>query len=157
MSNGKNLAKVKDMVEGKFGGYKPQVGFGEQEGTPIRKVGEEWEDSEGYKWTQREGYAVKSGTSPNVGIFHQQCEDCDKNGSQIEHTIRTISNEYPKGPVKHNIKVLNKKNSECARGLSSFSSDEILRIMGHHSKEIEKILGYVSKSEVIHKDDMVRI
>lgn len=81
MSNGKNLAKVKDMVEGKFGGYKPQVGFGDQEGTPIRKVGEEWEDSEGYKWTQREGYAVKSGASPNVGIFHQQCEDCDKNCS----------------------------------------------------------------------------
>jgi glutamate 5-kinase len=29
--------------------------------------------------------------------------------------------------------------------------------MGQHSKEIEKILGYVSKSEVIHKDDMVEI
>jgi len=29
--------------------------------------------------------------------------------------------------------------------------------MGHHSKEIEKLLGYVSKSEVIHKDDMVEI
>ena len=50
-----------------------------------------------------------------------------------------------------------KKNFECARGLSSFSSDEILRIMGCHSKEIKKILGYVSKSEVIHKDDMVEI
>ena len=41
--------------------------------------------------------------------------------------------------------------------MSSFSSDEILRIMGHHSKEIEKILGYVAKSEVIHKDDMVEV
>jgi hypothetical protein len=29
--------------------------------------------------------------------------------------------------------------------------------MGHHSKEIEKILGYVAKSEVIHKDDMVEV
>jgi glutamate 5-kinase len=29
--------------------------------------------------------------------------------------------------------------------------------MGCHSKEIEKILGYISKSEVIHKDDMVEI
>ena len=29
--------------------------------------------------------------------------------------------------------------------------------MGHHSKEIEKLLGYVAKSEVIHKDDMVEI
>ena len=26
-----------------------------------------------------------------------------------------------------------------------------------NTKEIEKILGYVSKSEVIHKDDMVEV
>ena len=68
--------------------------------------------------------------------------------------ITKVSGNFKKGD---HIKVLNKKNYECARGLSSFSSDEILRIMGHHSKEIEKILGYVSKSEVIHKDDMVEI
>ena len=65
-----------------------------------------------------------------------------------------VSGKFKKGD---HIKVLNKKNSECARGLSSFSSDEILRIMGHHSKEIEKILGYIAKSEVIHKDDMVEV
>ena len=35
--------------------------------------------------------------------------------------------------------------------------DEIKKILGKHSNEIEKILGYVSKSEVIHKDDMVEI
>jgi glutamate 5-kinase len=68
--------------------------------------------------------------------------------------ITKVSGKFKKGD---HIKILNKKNFECARGLSSFSSDEISRIMGHHSKEIEKILGYVSKSEVIHKDDMVGI
>ncbi len=41
-------------------------------------------------------------------------------------------------------------------GLSSFSSEEIVKIIGCHSNEIEKILGYISKSEVVHKDDMVR-
>ena len=68
--------------------------------------------------------------------------------------ITKVSGKFKKGD---HIKVLNKENYECARGLSSFSSDEILRIMGCHSKEIQKILGYVSKSEVIHKDDMVEI
>jgi glutamate 5-kinase len=29
--------------------------------------------------------------------------------------------------------------------------------MGHHSNEIQKLLGYVAKSEVIHKDDMVEV
>jgi glutamate 5-kinase len=74
-------------------------------------------------------------------------------------------NNLKKLTIKKKIKLLkyiicyyiNKKNTECARCLSSFSSDEILRIMGHHSKEIEKILGYVAKSEVIHKDDMVEV
>jgi len=68
--------------------------------------------------------------------------------------IIKVSGKFKKGD---HIKILNKKNRECARGLSSFSSDEILRIMGHHSREIEKILGYISKSEVIHKDDMVEV
>ena len=52
---------------------------------------------------------------------------------------------------------LDKKNSECARGLSSFTSDEVIKIMGHHSNEIEKLLGYITKSEVVHKDDLVKI
>jgi glutamate 5-kinase len=68
--------------------------------------------------------------------------------------IKKVSGRFQKGD---HIKILDRKNSECARGLSSFSSDEILKIMGHHSKEIEKLLGYVTKSEVIHKDDMVEV
>ena len=68
--------------------------------------------------------------------------------------IKKISGKFNKGD---HIKILDKKNVECARGLSSFTSDEIIKIMGHHSKEIEKLLGYVSKSEVIHKDDMVKV
>ena len=68
--------------------------------------------------------------------------------------IKKVSGKFKKGD---HIKILDKKNNECARGLSSFSSEEILKIMGHHSKEIEKLLGYISKSEVVHKDDMVEI
>ncbi len=55
------------------------------------------------------------------------------------------------------IRILDNKKKECARGLSSFSSKEINLIMGCHSNEIQKILGYISKSEVVHKDDMVEV
>ena len=68
--------------------------------------------------------------------------------------IKKVSGKFNKGD---HIKILDKQNSEFARGLSSFSSDEILKVMGHHSKEIEKLLGYITKSEVVHKDDMVEI
>jgi glutamate 5-kinase len=77
------------------------------------------------------------------------------NGKSLLATgIKKVTGKFKKGD---HIKVLDKQNSECARGLSSFSSDEILKIMGHHSKEIEKLLGYVTKSEVVHKDDMVEV
>ncbi len=68
--------------------------------------------------------------------------------------IKKVSGKFNKGD---HIKILDSNKREFARGLSSFSSQEINKIMGFHSKEIKKILGYVSKSEVVHKDDMVKI
>ena len=68
--------------------------------------------------------------------------------------ITSVSGKFNKGD---HIKILDNKKREFARGLSSFSSEEIQKIMGHHSNEIQKILGYISKSEVVHKDDMVEI
>ena len=68
--------------------------------------------------------------------------------------IKKVSGKFSKGD---HIKILDNKKKEFARGLSSFSSEEINKIMGCHSNEIREILGYVSKSEVVHKDDMVEI
>jgi len=68
--------------------------------------------------------------------------------------IKKVIGKFKKGD---HIKILDVKRKEFARGLSSFSSDEINKIKGSHSNEIEKILGYVSKSEVVHKDDMVEV
>ena len=68
--------------------------------------------------------------------------------------IKKVSGKFDKGD---HIKILDNKRKEFARGLSSFASEEINKIMGHHSNEIQKILGYVSKSEVVHKDDMVEV
>ncbi len=68
--------------------------------------------------------------------------------------IKKVSGKFSKGD---HIKILDNKKRIFARGLSSFSSEEIVKIMGYHSNEIQKILGYVSKSEVVHKDDMVEV
>ena len=68
--------------------------------------------------------------------------------------IKKVNGDFKKGD---HIKILDNKRKEFARGLSSFSSYEINKILGCHSNEIKKILGYISKSEVVHKDDMVKI
>ena len=68
--------------------------------------------------------------------------------------IKRVSGKFNKGD---HIKILDSKSREFARGLSSFSSQEVNKILGCHSNEIQKILGYISKSEVVHKDDMVEV
>ena len=68
--------------------------------------------------------------------------------------IKTISGKFNKG---ENVLIMDENNNKLARGLASFSSKEIEKIKGRQSNEIEKILGYSSKTEVIHKDDMVKL
>ena len=77
-----------------------------------------------------------------------------KGKSLLAAGITDIKGEFNKGD---HIKILDKNLKEYARGLSSFSSSEILKIKGKHSNKIESLLGYVTKSEVVHKDDMVEI
>jgi len=44
---------------------------------------------------------------------------------------------------------------EIARGLSSYASDDLARIAGHVTSEIQQMLGYSNGDEVIHRDDLV--
>jgi len=44
---------------------------------------------------------------------------------------------------------------EAGRGLSGYASGDIRRIAGHKSSEIEAILGYRGRDEIIHRDDLV--
>ena len=76
-----------------------------------------------------------------------------RNGkSLLAAGVIKINGFFNKG---ENVLILDQNDNQLARGLSSFSSDEINKIKGKQSREIEKILGYLSKTEIIHKDDMV--
>ena len=48
-----------------------------------------------------------------------------------------------------------KDGRELARGLSAYSSEDARAIAGHQSGEIEAILGYRGRDEMIHRDDLV--
>tara|TARA_B100000427_G_scaffold279434_1_gene249605 strand:+ start:3157 stop:4263 length:1107 start_codon:yes stop_codon:yes gene_type:complete len=78
-----------------------------------------------------------------------------KNGkSLLAAGIKEVKGQFSKGD---HIRILDKNMKEFARGLSSFTSIEISKIKGQHSNKISNLLGYISKSEVIHKDDMVEV
>ena len=126
---------------------------------PIKKIIDEnnctWFLPKISKLDARKKWIIGSISPKGELIIDDGAKQALSNGkSLLAAGIKKVSGKFQKGD---HIKILDKQNSECARGLSSFSSDEILKIMGHHSKEIEKLLGYVAKSEVVHKDDMVEV
>jgi glutamate 5-kinase len=43
---------------------------------------------------------------------------------------------------------------ESARGLATYGAEEARRIMGRNSGDIETVLGYRGREEIIHRDDM---
>ena len=78
-----------------------------------------------------------------------------KNGkSLLPAGITKVEGKFLKGD---NILILDESGKDCARGITSFSSEEINKVKGLKSDQIENILGYSSKSEIIHRDDMVKL
>ena len=91
-------------------------------------------------------------TSAKIYIDQGACKALRSGKSLLPSGIIKISGNFKKGD---NILILDNNNLDVARALSSFTSDEIDKIKGLQSHQIENILGYASKSEIVHKDDIV--
>ena len=103
----------------------------------------------------RKKWIVSSLSSHGTIFVDKGAANALKNGkSLLAAGIKTITGKFDKG---ENVLIADEDNNKLARGLASFSSDEIVKIKGRQSDEIEEILGYVSKTEVVHKDDMVKL
>lgn len=55
------------------------------------------------------------------------------------------------------VRCIDENGLEVARGLASYGSDEIRKIVGAKSTSIESILGYKYGDEIIHRDDLAVI
>ena len=107
------------------------------------------------KLDARKKWIISSVSPKGELIIDEGAKKALKNGkSLLAAGIKKVNGRFNKGD---HIKILDKTNKECARGLCSFSANELKKILGCQSREIEKILGYTTKSEVVHKDDMVEI
>ena len=91
-------------------------------------------------------------TSAKIFIDQGACKALRSGKSLLPSGITKVSGNFKKGD---NILILDNNNIDVARALSSFASDEIDKIKGLQSDQIENILGYASKSEIVHKDDIV--
>ena len=68
--------------------------------------------------------------------------------------ILEVSGDFERGDL---VKILNQNKNEIARGLVAYSAKDTLRIKGRRSMEIEDILGYQGRDELIHRDDLVLV
>jgi glutamate 5-kinase len=66
--------------------------------------------------------------------------------------VSAIAGNFERGEV---VACCSVDGVEIARGLINYSAAESLRIMRKPSTEIERILGYIEASELIHRDNLV--
>lgn len=63
-----------------------------------------------------------------------------------------VSGNFSRGDI---VALLDSKGGEIGRGLAEYSSEEMQRLCGCHSDEIEAVLGYRGRSVVVHSDELV--
>ncbi len=65
--------------------------------------------------------------------------------------IRHVDGQFERGDA---VRICDADGSELARGLAAYGSADAERIRGRKSAEIEAILGYRGRDEMIHRDDL---
>ncbi|MEM9490477.1 MAG: glutamate 5-kinase [Myxococcota bacterium] len=66
--------------------------------------------------------------------------------------VTAVSGAFERGDA---VAILDTGGREIGKGLSAYSSADAARIAGHNSGDLERILGYRGRGEMIHRDDMV--
>lgn len=76
----------------------------------------------------------------------------EKGTSLLSSGIRSVEGRFERGSC---VRICGPDGVEFARGVSDYASDEIHRIAGHKSVEIEELLGYRYGDAVVHRDNLV--
>ncbi|CAM4239163.1 glutamate 5-kinase [Vibrio agarivorans] len=74
--------------------------------------------------------------------------------SLLAKGVTSIKGRFSRGDVA---RVTDAKGALIAKGIVSYSSEDLARLIGQHSKDFISILGYDYGAEVIHRDDLVLI
>ena len=124
---------------------------------PIKKIIENqkctWFIPKISKLDARKQWIIGSVAPKGTVIIDSGAIKAINNGkSLLPAGVKQINGVFEKGD---HILIKDQNNNEHARGLTSFSSAEIEKIKGSHSREIKNILGYSTRDEIIHKDDLV--
>ena len=74
-----------------------------------------------------------------------------KGNSLLPAGVHAVSGSFGRGDP---VAILDTDRHQIGIGLARYTADEAAQIAGHHSSEIEHILGYPGRAALIHRDDM---
>jgi len=66
--------------------------------------------------------------------------------------VMKVDGNFERGDL---VTLISNDGRELGRGLSAYSSEDALLIIGHKSGEIAEILGYSGRDAIVHRDEMV--
>jgi len=66
--------------------------------------------------------------------------------------VTAIDGEFKRGDV---VDVKDKVGKVLARGLVAYAAEDARRIAGRKSADIERLLGFRGRDEIVHRDDLV--
>jgi glutamate 5-kinase len=72
-------------------------------------------------------------------------------GSLLPVGVKEVYGNFEHGDI---VRVKDLKGKDCALGLVNYSSEDVQKIKGRRSGEIEKLLGYAFGDEIIHHNNM---
>lgn len=75
-----------------------------------------------------------------------------RGSSLLPAGLRAVEGEFRRGDP---VSVRNAAGQEVARGLVAYDAGDAARIAGHRSEQLEAILGWRGRDEIIHRDDLV--
>jgi glutamate 5-kinase len=76
----------------------------------------------------------------------------EKGKSLLPSGIRRFEGPFDRGDA---VRICDLEGKELAKGVISYSRQELARIIGRNSSEIEQLLGYKYGDEVVHRDNLV--
>ena len=76
----------------------------------------------------------------------------DRGKSLLPTGIRKVKGAFSLGDA---VRIVDARGAEIGRGLANYGAEELEKIRGHRTDEIQKILGYKYYDEVIHRDNFV--
>ena len=124
---------------------------------PLRRI----VDGERCTWFVAEASALQSrkrwiaGTLQPIGhlvVDEGAAAALAKGKSLLPAGVKQVMGSFSRGDT---VSIVAAAGGEIARGLVAYDAGDAVRIAGLKSSEIEKVLGFRGRDELIHRDDMV--